>query len=292
MPGARGRLRELWTEGKRINRVRHRSALKRQTERLLKREIRYISSFFSYDIQRFYNEDLIYLQAVLLTGPFSGRKTGSDLTSRLVNLITGLELLSMGNAFHDFNRDGSSIPEKEVSSDERGYTLDLLFGDIFYSRAVIYLLKFRDHEVFDSILEALKKLHESRLNLHLAMQKALRPGSADAGCIDRDKKLLIDANRLLYISVITGMGISGTSKMLRDGKLLSIMDHLLAYKTYGDLSQYLSSLGPSGSSATLSECLAKSRKIIVRRIESLIAGLLDTSLRNGINMMFGSLKKH
>ncbi len=287
----RGRLKELWTEGKRINRVKYRSALKRQTERLLKREIRYISSFFPYDIKRFHQEDLIYMQAVLLADPFSGRKTGGDLASRLVNLITGLELLSIGTVFHDFNRYGSNMLAEEGACNERGYTLDLLFGDIFYSRAVIYLLRFRDHAVFDSILEAMKKTHESRLNLHLAMQKALSPGG-DTGCINRDKKLLIDANSLLYASVVTGLKISGRSKMLKNRKLLSIVEDLLAYKTYDDLLKYLISPGPSGSSSVLSGSLAKSRKSIIPEIEGIIASLEENGLSEGINKMFGSLKKH
>ena len=84
----RERLKELWTEGKRINRASHRSALKRQTERLLKREIRYISSFFPYDIKRFHHEDLIYMQAVLLAYPFSERDAGGDLASRLARDFT------------------------------------------------------------------------------------------------------------------------------------------------------------------------------------------------------------
>jgi len=281
------RLKELWTEGKRINRA----ALKRRTERLLKREIRYISSFFPYDIKRFHHEDLIYMQAVLLADSFSGRDAGGGLSSRLVSLITGLELLSIGTVFHDFNRYGSCMPAEESASTERGYTLDLLFGDIFYSRAVIYLLKFRDHEVFDSILEALKKMHESRLKLHLAMQKALSPGG-DTDCISRDKKLLIDANSLLYISVATGIKISGRSRMLKDRKLSNIVEDLLAYKTYSDLLKYLMSPGPSGPSSVLSGCLAKRAKSIIPEMEGNIAGLKEKDLSQGINMIFDSLKKN
>jgi len=228
------------------------------------------------------------MQAVLLADPFSGRKTGGDLASRLVSLITGLELLSIGTVFHDFNRGGSRMPAEESDSTERGYTLDLLFGDIFYSRAVIYLLRFRDHEVFDSILEALKKMHESRLKLHLAMQKALSPGG-DKGCISRDKKLLIDVNSLLHISVITGMKISGRSKMLKNRKLSGIVEGLVAYKTYRDLLKYLMSPGPSPD---LSGCLEKRAKSIIPEIEGTIAGLEEKDLSQDLNIMFDSLKKH
>jgi len=278
----------LWTEGKRINRVKYRTALKRQAERLLKKEIRYISSFFPYDIKRFHHEDLIYMQAVLLADPFSGRDGSGDLAFRLVSLIIGLELLSIGTVFHDFNHYGSCMPAEENASTEKAYTLDLLFGDIFYSRAVIYLLRFRDHEVFHSILEALKKMHESRLKLHLAMQKALSPGG-DANGITRDKKLLIDANSLLNVSLITGMKISGRNKMLKNRKLPGILEDLLAYKTYGDLLKYLMLPGPS---SVLSGFLAKRAKSIIPEIEGNIAGLEEEDLSQDINMMFDSLKKH
>ena len=112
------------------------------------------------------------MQGILLTDPFSGRQVDTSLNNRLINLIAGLELLSIGTSFHIFKAGGSNISGvADAPKMEKDYTIDLLFGDIFYSRAVIYLLRFKDHKVFDKILEALKRLHENRLILHLKIQE-------------------------------------------------------------------------------------------------------------------------
>ena len=59
-----------------------------------------------------------------------------------------------------------SKAQKTLIKSEQKYTVDLLFGDILYSRAVIYLLKYGDHYIFESILDSLKAVHKSRLILH------------------------------------------------------------------------------------------------------------------------------
>ncbi|MFC2159602.1 hypothetical protein ACFLQS_02665 [Actinomycetota bacterium] len=120
-----------------------------------------------------------------------------------MNLIVGLELLSIGTAFHDFKSNGSFLsPDNRPGKIEKEYTLDLLFGDIFYSRAVIYLLRFEDHDVFDRILNSLKELHESRLVLHRGISDMLQTGGDLPGFDDYlDTESLIGANRLLDISL-------------------------------------------------------------------------------------------
>lgn len=67
--------------------------------------------------------------------------------NKFINLLEGIELLAIGVKFHNFNTDDFNIPgnKKGVEDKDKKYILKLLFGDIFYSRAVIYLLKFSNN---------------------------------------------------------------------------------------------------------------------------------------------------
>jgi hypothetical protein len=224
----------------------------------------------------------------MLTGPLSGSSVDRDLSQRLVNLITGLELLSIGTTFHDFNKGGSNITGKEAASMEKSYTLDLLFGDIFYSRAVIYLLKFRDHKVFDSILEALKKLHKSRLKLHLVIQDVLEAGS-DPGIIDKDRRLLVDANRLLYISFMIGQELPGNSSSLKKDKFDGIIDMVLAYKTYGELLDYAVSFTENKSSAAVPGYLKQGMEDALSKVRNNLQDIDESEMVNALELLLGSI---
>jgi hypothetical protein len=226
----------------------------------------------------------------MLTDPLSGSNADRDLDLRLVNLITGLELLSIGTAFHDFNKDGSNIIGEESASREKSYTLDLLFGDIFYSRAVIYLLKFRDHKVFDSILEALKELHDSRLKLHLIIQKILESGS-DPGAIEKNKRLLIDANRLLFISCMVGQELPGSVSSIKRERFAGIINIILEYKTYGELLKYVRSFSDNEASAAISGYLKKGMEDTLRHIRENLQNISDIKMRNALDFMLECLKK-
>ena len=63
--------------------------------------------------------------------------------------------------------------EKFRQKNEKSYTLDLLFGDIFYSRAVVYFMEYGDFLVFKCILNSLKQAHKSKLLFHLQLVEAI-----------------------------------------------------------------------------------------------------------------------
>ncbi|MGZ8517302.1 MAG: hypothetical protein ACXWWD_08130 [Chitinophagaceae bacterium] len=154
---------------------------------------------------------------------------------RLVNLVAGIELLSVGTNLHNFNigdfiKLAESInpgdsgyntdkrTQKALFKSEQKYTVDLLFGDIFYSRAVIYLLKYEEQHIFESILDSLKALHKSRLILHYKLSevsnKIKSSGSSNVDFEIGLKELLEDnmagvlgANSLYKTSFLIGWGL-------------------------------------------------------------------------------------
>jgi hypothetical protein len=154
----------------------------KQVSHILQQELKYLSGLYHYDLKRFFDPRLLHCSnifaflkdAALLEKPFM---------EKLVNLVAGIELLSVGTNLHNFNTgDFIKLAESINPGDsghnavngtqkihfksEQKYIVDLLFGDIFYSRSVIYLLKYKEHHIFESILDSLKTVHKSRLIMH------------------------------------------------------------------------------------------------------------------------------
>lgn len=290
MPGAKARLREFWIRGKRINQVKHRSVLKRQVERSLKREISYISSFFPYDIKRFHNPDLIFFQGLLLYGTPSRVETDSIFKTRVINLATGLELLSIGTTFHDFKITSSDHPGRiDIKAEEKAYTLDLLFGDIFYSRAVIYLLKYRDHKTFERILEALKKLHESRLKLHIVVQDAIK-GKKSSSSFSIDTRLIIDANKLFQVAIEIGSSLLDEErKDTLQEERKGITGQLIAYKTYSELLKYIESYPEGPAAGATKYRLLQNMKDARLKFDSLAGDISQTDILSSLEKLVEGL---
>jgi len=283
------KLKEFWIRGKQINPVNYKIVLKRQLRKILKREIKYISSFFPYSITGFHNPDLVYLQAVLLADSFSEDSLKYASDNRLINLISGLELLSIGISFHNFKTAGSNITVKNFSTAEKKYTLDLLFGDIFYSRAVIYLLKYQDHEVFGKILGSMKRLHESRLKLHMKIQDAIK-GKIEPSLIDSNISILIDASRLLYISFEIGDSISDRRE--QDGradKYREIAERIVLLKTYNELLEYMHAFPRIDSLDKISDYLNSKNNFICKELNSSISKPGPDKFKPGIDTLLESL---
>ena len=232
------------------------------------------------------------MQAIL-PGENCRYQMDAGLVSRCINLITGLELLSIGTAFHDFKKCGSDTPSGiEAAGVEKAYTLDLLFGDIFYSRAVIYLLKFKDHKVFEDILGALKRLHESRLKLHLAIQEVLKSNSGP-DIIDRDRHLLKDANRLFYIAFRIGERFPEYKGNIKSAaSRSSIVDSLLMYKTYYEISEHMVFYSDMPSSQLLIDHLKKAKEYALQHLEGLLSALDDENFRDSVKIILQSLQRN
>jgi len=170
---------------------------------------------------------------------------------KVMNLIVGLELLSIGTAFHDFQSSGSFLsPDDHSGKIEKEYTLDLLFGDIFYSRAVIYLLRFEDHDVFDRILASLKKLHESRLVLHREIGDLLQAGGdpssfghyVDTGLLTYDELIKYTLSLKTGPSTEKISSYLTSKKNFTDRKLSDIISELDSGKFKSSIKALLESL--------------------------------------------------
>lgn len=152
-------------------------------------------------------------------------------------------MLSIGISFHDFKVYGSNITGKDTSSSrEKEYTLDLLFGDIFYSRAVIYLLRYQDYKIFNKILNSLKKLHEGRLKLHRIIKNVIEEKN-NPSLINSDISILLDANRLLFVSFEIGDSFlkkRGQSNPIDE--YTEITEKIILYKTYNELLEHMHAL--------------------------------------------------
>jgi len=295
----RARLKEFWIKGKRINLLKHKAAIRKQVEKTVGREIKYISSFFPYDIKKFHNRSLLYFQSIFLMEDYQENHEIKDIgpgqrqsAKKVMNLIVGLELLSIGTSFHDFKSSGSFlIPDDRSAKIEKEYTLDLLFGDIFYSRAVIYLLRFEDHDVFDRILASLKELHKSRLMLHRAVGDLLQAGS-DPSSFDHnaDTKLLAGANRLCGISLDISFEIFGEKSGVEEkNKFSSLTEQIMVLKTYDELIKYTLSIKTDLSTEKISSHLTSKKNFTDRKLSDIISELNSGKFRSSTKALLDSL---
>jgi len=164
---------------------------------------------------------------------------------RIRNLLAGVELLSLGITFHRFCADDIKTFSAKASdeSEEKKYNIDLLFGDVFYSRAVPYLLRFKDHKVFERILKSLKNTHRNRLELHQELLKYIENGSKDISRINKNKDLFLGINSLLESSFKVGQSIFDPENIAGDKKAASkTIEHIIILKFYNDLENYFCSI--------------------------------------------------
>jgi len=211
---------------------------------------------------------------------------------KVMNLIVGLELLSIGTAFHDFKSSGSFLsPDACSGKIEKEYTLDLLFGDIFYSRAVIYLLRFEDHDVFDRILASLKELHESRLVLHRGIGELLQAGGGPSSFDHKmGMKLLAGANRLCGISLDISFEIFGEKSGVEEkNKFSSLAKQIMVLKTYDELIKYTLSIKTDLSTEKISSHLTSKKNFTDRKLSDIISELDSDKFRSSIKALLESL---
>lgn len=266
-------------KGRNINSIKDLKRVKERVRGLVNREIKYISGIFPYHDNNYFNHNLIYFQGVMLWKNLvlQGKivKEPPALNDNLVNLLTGLELLGMGLSFHGFNTadympaQKGSIPEQV----EKKYTLSLLFGDIFYSRAVIYFLKFHDYEIFRGILNSLKKVHECRLELHKDIRGTLKDGRNIIE-IGKKKRALIMANGLLRESFHAGYEIFKVRESgFKADDVFEVIDLLVTLMTYNGLESFYAALGESPLIYESRVFLRRKIDLINERLGNLIPAL-------------------
>ncbi len=199
---------------------------------------------------------MIYAQSLLIFGDFGfeNHKDQGEVKSieRIANLLVGVELLSSGITFHYFSKDDrNAYPAKTITEKEdKKYNLDLLFGDIFYSRAVPYLLRFKDHMVFDKILKSLKNTHRHRLELHQKILKSIGISSPELRKFKENKDLFMGVNSLLESSFEVGKSIFDPNNIFNAAKeVKKIIDNIIILKFYCDIKDYFNSISPTAYSA-------------------------------------------
>ncbi len=219
----------------------------------------------------------------------SGQKRSAK---KVINLIVGLELLSIGTVFHDFKSSGFFLSLDDRSGKiEKEYTLDLLFGDIFYSRAVIYLLRFEDHDLFDRILTSLKELHESRLMLHSGIGELLQAGGSPSSFGHYiDMGAITGANRLLNISLDISFEIfAEKSGMEEKNKFSNLVRQIMILKTYDELIKYIMSVKTGPSTEKISSYLTSKKNFTDRKLSDIISELDSGKFKSSIKALLDSL---
>ncbi len=105
-----------------------------------------------------------------------------------------------------------SRTQKTLLKSDKNYTVDLLFGDIFYSRAVIYLLKYGDHFIFESILDSLKSVHKNRLILHQKLSEVSSNASSNSSKGNREIDVEAGLRDLLEDNMVPVLGVNSLYK--------------------------------------------------------------------------------
>jgi hypothetical protein len=135
--------------------------------------------------------------------------------------------------------------QKNTYQKEKTYTIELLFGDIFYSRAVIYLLGFGDHVVFDEILTSLKTVHKSRLALHHSILESGRKKTDLLKEIRQRPPFFYGIGELLKTSFYIGMANAlPAADLHKIGLYYRAVSLITILKTYDDMEKLFSLLLP------------------------------------------------
>ncbi|MCL5771168.1 MAG: hypothetical protein M1479_02700, partial [Actinobacteria bacterium] len=139
------------------------------------------------------------------------------------------------------NTDTTTDKNSDTNSDIR-YTIELLFGDIFYSRAVLYLINYGDFLVFEDIIKSLLKLHHARLITHQKLIKFYSKVFVEKNEDNNDNFVedimqIKDLNALLKSAFLAGLGTSGFD--FYNNMCLRIIENIVLLKTYSDIESKL-----------------------------------------------------
>jgi len=227
------------------------------------KEIKFINNYYDYDIKRFFCPSLLYGLAFLsffnieeipdfklgvdyiVNNHFNGKKnTVFFNTYKVLNLITGIELLSIGLDIHSSGENTfKQISKKTKNLEkiiEKNYTIELLFGDIFFSRSVSYLMDFDDFIVFGNILRSILSLHQARIIVHSKVKNLLSSNREAGVFFERDMPKVKNINALLKEVFYLGIGVSNYDLSLKNSRnILSVIENIVMIKTYNDILNYI-----------------------------------------------------
>jgi len=233
-----------------------------QAKKIILQELKYLSRLYPYNIKKFFDLRMLHAANIKVFLD-NNAQLPENFSYKLTNLIAGIELLATGVSLHSFNTDDFVMLAEDIklksgksynstahrSRSDKNYTVDLLYGDIFYSRAVIYLLEYGDYYIFDSILESLKSVHKNRLLLHQKLTETVNNIKNHLKLIDFETRieelleendlLILGVNSLLKTSFLTGWGFFGDTEAAFP---YEIINDFLYIKAYRDLSGFFASL--------------------------------------------------
>jgi hypothetical protein len=282
------------------------NVVKNKVRELVVKEIKYISNLFPYNIKSFFNPDLIYSQNILAflnnDYPFSS-VFSHDFLYKLTNLLAGIELTAIGVELHSFNTKDLMLMtanRKFRQKNEKSYTLELLFGDIFYSRAVVYFMEYGDFLIFYGILDSLKYAHKSKLLFHQQLVEALNNNILEINgmfvarknkrqivkinpqiikkyenqierLLDENLDLIIGINSLLKTSFIVGWALFADCEMVKFPA--SLISKFIMIKAYKDLEDFFKQLPEETSILKKIKNIKSQKNFIKGELNDIISNL-------------------
>ena len=269
------------------------SVVKNKVKELVAKEIKYISNLFPHNIKKFFNPSLIYSQNVLafLNNDHPASSIFSpDFLYKLTNLLAGIELTSIGVNLHSFNAKDFMLlagNRKFRQKNEKSYTLDLLFGDIFYSRAVAYFMEYGDFLIFTGILDSLKQAHKSKLLFHRqlveAINKNVKYENQVEKLIDENLDLIIGINSLLKTSFIVGWALFADSQKVKFPA--SLVNKFTTIKAYNDLKDFFNQLPEEASSLKKIKNISSQKNFIKGELNDIISNLKPDWLKANFKVL-------
>jgi len=269
------------------------SVVKNKVRELVAKEIKYISNLFPYNIKKFFNPSLIYSQNVLtfLNNDYPAASVFSpDFLYKLTNLLAGIELTAVGVNLHSFNTKDFMLlagNRKFRQKNEKSYTLDLLFGDIFYSRAVVYFMEYGDFLIFNGILDSLKQAHKSKLLFHQqlieAINKNVKYENHIEELIDENLDLIIGINSLLKTSFIVGWALFADCQKVKFPA--SLINKFIMIKAYNDLEDFFSQLPEEASSLKKIKNISSQKNFIKGELNAIISNLKSDWLKANFKVL-------
>ena len=287
------------------------NVVKKKVKELVAKEIKYISNFFPYNIKKFFNTSLIYSQNVLafLNNDYPAASIfSSDFLYKLTNLLVGFELTAIGVNLHSFNaKDFMLLADnrKFRQKNEKSYTLDLLFGDIFYSRAVVYFMEYEDFLIFTGILDSLKQAHKSKLLLHQQLVEVINKNVIEMNggaavkkinpkvikkyenqiekLLDENLDLIIGINSLLKTSFIVGWALFADSQKVKFPA--SLINKFIMIKAYNDLKDFFSQLPEEASSLKKIKNIGSQKNFIKGELNDIISNLKPDWLKANFKVL-------
>jgi hypothetical protein len=269
------------------------SVVKNKVKELVVKEIKYISNLFPYNVKKFFNPSLIYSQNVLtfLNNNYPAASVFSpDFLYKLTNLLAGIELTAIGVNLHSFNAKDFMLlagSRKFRQKNEKSYTLDLLFGDIFYSRSVVYFMEYGDFLIFNGILDSLKQAHKSKLLFHQqlveAINKNVKYENQIEKLINENLDLVIGINSLLKTSFIVGWSLFADCEKVKFPG--SLINKFIMIKAYNDLKDFFSQLPEEASSLKKIKNISSRKNFVKGELNDIISNLKPDWLKANFKVL-------